>query len=127
MIIVNRFLPLRGFSALNICGLILVRRGSPFTSADLRHERIHTRQQRELLFLPFFLLYSLEWLFRLLQTGHPFRSSSLLRAYLSISFEREAYSHQHDPRYLSRRPPFAWRHYFRDGDNQNRRPSGAHS
>ena len=123
MIIRNRFLPFGSFLAINLCGLIFVRRGRSFTPTDLNHERIHSRQQRELLYLPFFLFYLLEYLFRLLQTFLPDKnqeasplnhasSSRFLRAYFRVSFEREAYTCQSDPDYLSRRHPFAWRHYF---------------
>ena len=78
MIIRNRLIPFGSFLAINLCGLIFVRRGHAFTPTDLNHERIHTRQQLELLYLPFFLLYLLEWLFRL--CAEPRR---LWRRYLS--------------------------------------------
>ena len=78
-----------------------------FTDADLRHERIHTRQMLELLVLPFYLIYLAEWLVRFVRLRHP------LRAYLAISFEREAYAHQSDPTYLRRRPRYAWLRYWR--------------
>ena len=100
--IINRIIPFRGFTAINLFGLIFVRQGMSFTAVDLRHERIHTRQMLELLVVPFYLWYCLEWLFRLLQTRSPFR------AYLSISFEREAYAHQSDPDYIRHRRHFAW-------------------
>ncbi|MCR4993784.1 MAG: hypothetical protein K6A32_00105 [Bacteroidales bacterium] len=100
--IVNRFIPFRGFTAINLFGLIFVRKGMPFTAADLRHERIHTRQMLELLVIPFYMFYVLEWLVRLVQ------HRNLLRAYLSISFEREAYKHQHDSDYLAHRRHYAW-------------------
>lgn len=35
----------------------------------LRHELIHCKQQLELLYIPFFLLYLLEFLVRWIQTG----------------------------------------------------------
>lgn len=137
MIIRNSLIPFGSFLAINLCGLIFVRRGYTFTPTDLNHERIHTRQQLELLFLPFFLLYILEWLFRLLQTfftsspktlhpspftnnpspftlnQEPFTKNPFLRAYYRISFEREAYIHQSDPDYLLHRPLFAWFRYLR--------------
>jgi hypothetical protein len=137
MIIRNSLIPFGSFLAINLCGLIFVRRGYTFTPTDLNHERIHTRQQLELLFLPFFLLYILEWLFRLLQTfftsspqtlhpspltnnpspftlnQEPFTKNPFLRAYYRISFEREAYQHQTDLDYLSHRPLFAWFRYLR--------------
>lgn len=73
-----------------------------FTEDDLRHERIHTRQMLELLILPFYLWYGIEWLLRLVQTR------SALRAYLRLSFEREAYAYQSSPDYLKHRRPYAW-------------------
>lgn len=72
----------------------------------VNHERIHTRQQMELLFIPFYLLYILEWLIRLLQ----YRNHR--QAYLNISFEREAYSHGNDLEYLKNRKKYAWLKYL---------------
>ena len=104
--IVNRFIPFRGFTAINLFGLIFVRRGMTFTDVELRHERIHTRQMLELLVLPFYLWYVLEWLVRFIVTRDAFR------AYRSISFEREAFAHQSDPDYLHRRRHFVWLRYY---------------
>lgn len=63
----------------------------------LNHEKIHIRQQMELLIIPFFLWYGLEFLFRLLQYGN----SKL--AYLNISFELEAYQNEKNLHYLKQR------------------------
>ncbi len=106
MQIVNSFIPFRTFAAVNIFGLIFVRRGNKFTDDDLRHELIHTRQMRELLYVPFYIVYGIEWLVRLIQYRKP------LRAYLNISFEREAYVHQSDTDYLKTRRHYAWRKYL---------------
>ena len=107
MLIWNRFLPFGSFTAINLFGLILVRKGKSFTSSDMLHERIHTRQMRELLYLPFYLLYICEWFFRFLQTRN------FLLAYFNISFEREAYDHQNEPDYLTSRACYAWFRYLR--------------
>ena len=127
LLIHNRFLPFGPFLAINLFGIIFVRKGRAFAPVDLNHERIHTRQMRELLYVPFYLIYIAEWLVRLAQTflpareagtsapaNHPARreASRLLRAYHRISFEREAYTHQSEPSYLSNRAPWAWRHYL---------------
>lgn len=64
----------------------------------INHEKIHLRQQLELLVLPFFFIYIVEFLIRLLQ----FRSWKL--AYRNISFEREAYGNEKDLDYLKTRP-----------------------
>ncbi len=64
----------------------------------VNHEKIHLRQQLELLIIPFFMLYSFEFLMRLIQ----YRNWKL--AYKNISFEREAYTKEKDLEYLKTRP-----------------------
>lgn len=105
-IITNRWLPLPGFSAINLCGLIFVRPGTRISREVLNHELIHTRQQWEMLVVPFYVWYVTEWLLRLAwcRNWH--------RAYSQISFEREAYRHQRDLRYLQHRRLFAWMRYL---------------
>ncbi|MBQ9637766.1 MAG: hypothetical protein IJV36_07755 [Prevotella sp.] len=102
-IIYNRLLPFRRFDAINICGILFCRRGVNVSAELLRHERIHTAQMLELLVVGFYFCYLLEWLVRLPLPG---------RAYLHISFEREAYAHMHDPDYLQHRHRFAWLKYL---------------
>ena len=102
-IVRSRWLPFKGFTAINLMGVLFVRPGVYLSERLLRHERIHTAQMREMLFLPFYIFYLMEWMVRLLRRGN---------AYRSISFEREAYDNEHDAGYLDRRPPFAWRHYL---------------
>lgn len=72
----------------------------------LNHECIHLRQQLELLVLPFFIWYGLEFMIRLLQ----YRNRYL--AYKNISFEREAYSNETDLEYLQSRPVFRFAKYL---------------
>ena len=99
MVIHVRKLPFGGdFLAINLCGLIFALRD--LSPEELNHERIHTAQQRELLFLPFFLWYAAEWLVLMV------RYRNRMEAYYRIRFEREAYRHQAEPDYLARR-----RHY----------------
>lgn len=102
-IIRNRFIPFKGFVAINLFGVIFVRGNSiRLTHEMLNHEAIHTAQMRELGYIFFYIIYFFEWLVRLMQKGN---------AYRSISLEREAYAHAADPDYLSRRKPYAqWRH-----------------
>lgn len=72
----------------------------------LNHERIHFRQQIELLWLPFFIWYGVEFIIRLIQ----YKSWHL--AYRNISFEREAYHHEADKTYLKHRTFWYFRHYL---------------
>lgn len=71
----------------------------------IRHEMIHARQQFEMLVLPFYAWYLVEWLIRLV--------INYKMAYMSVSFEREAYRNDDVMNYLSNRKPFAWLSYLR--------------
>lgn len=99
-VIYNRFIPFRGFKCINLFGILFVREGCVMTRTDFNHEPIHTAQMKELLYLPFYLLYVLEWLYRLIQL----RDSG--KAYRAISHEREAYDNQCNPDYLTERKPY---------------------
>ncbi|MBD5220311.1 MAG: hypothetical protein HDS72_08815 [Bacteroidales bacterium] len=94
---------------LNLFGTFWARDTSWIDKYVVNHERIHTAQQRELLFVPFYILYVLEWLVRLVQ------ERNLHRAYMRISFEREAYTHGNDLSYLAGRRHYAWRRWLRNG------------
>jgi len=72
----------------------------------INHERIHLRQQLELLILPFYLVYSVEFIVRLIQC----RSWTV--AYQNISFEREAFDNEVHENYLKTRPFWNFIHYF---------------
>ena len=99
-VIYNRLIPFRGFKCINLFGILFVRKGCVMTQTDYNHEAIHTAQMKELLYLPFYLLYVLEWLCRLIQL----RDSG--KAYRAISHEREAYDNQGNPDYLTERKPY---------------------
>ena len=73
----------------------------------INHEKIHTRQQIELLILPFYLWYFTEYLFRLIQ----YRDR--LKAYHNISFEREAYANEKDLSYLKSRSFWSFLKYIK--------------
>lgn len=66
------------------------------------HERIHLRQQLELLILGFYIVYVGEWAYKSLRT------KSGVTAYTNSIFEREAYAHETDLNYLATRKPYAW-------------------
>lgn len=103
-IIYNKFIPFKGFAAINILGIIFAREGAKITERTIRHERIHSQQQKEMLWIFFYLCYLIEWLIRVLFTRDRFSH----KAYSHISFEREAYAHENDESYLSRRKHYAW-------------------
>lgn len=101
-IIYNKFIPFKGFLAMNIFGILFVR-GTEQNINDvvLNHERIHTAQMKELWYLPFYIIYLLEWVVRLFMRGN---------AYRNLSFEREAYGNEKNLGYLATRRRWAmWR------------------
>ena len=101
-VIYNNIIPFPGYKAMNLFGVLFVRKGCTMSEKDINHEAIHTAQMKEMLFIPFYLWYVIEWLVWLVK----FRNSHL--AYRRISFEREAYCHQYNPHYLKKRKHWAW-------------------
>jgi hypothetical protein len=74
----------------------------------LNHERIHLRQQWEMLLIFFLLWYLIEYVYFRFWKKH-----SHFEAYRSISFEREAYQKERDQQYLSHRPMWASFRFFK--------------
>jgi len=71
----------------------------------IRHEKIHWKQQIEMLILPFYLWYLIEYLIRLITDKG--------NAYRSISFEQEAYRNEGDINYMENRKCFGWVKYLK--------------
>lgn len=119
--------PKKGFTALTIIPFVFVRkdRREKYNDTIDRHEHTHGKQQVECLILGavlalslwmlgcgwysliplplFFELYFLEWIIKI-----PFCKFDTERAYMSISFEWEAYAFQTDKYYNRVRNDFAW-------------------
>ena len=77
--------------------LVVRSKSSTKDQVFMNHERIHFKQQQELLIIPFYLWYLIEFLVRLV------RHKSFDTAYRMISFEREAYAQECNLDYLSKR------------------------
>ncbi len=88
----------KNYLAICLFGFIFSIR--PLNTTELNHELIHAAQQKELLYIPFFILYGIEWIILY------FKYKDWEKAYFHIRFEKEAYFHQHDYNYLNHR-----RHY----------------
>ncbi|MEJ5053095.1 hypothetical protein [Sphingobacterium sp. MYb382] len=73
----------------------------------LNHERIHLTQALELLVVPFYLWYFIEFFI------HYIAVRDMRKAYFRISFEREAYSREHDLAYLQQRKLWAFWSYLK--------------
>ena len=101
-IIYNNLIPFKGFAGINLFGVLFVRKGVTVNHRMINHERIHSAQMKELLFIGFYVLYLLEWIIRLFQYRFKWHT-----AYRNISFEREAYFNDFDFSYLTeKRKPY---------------------
>ena len=112
MVIILKKLKRFGVSGMTLYPIIFLR--SKDLKHDIRimnHERIHIRQQIEMLVLPFYIIYLIEYLFgRLKYKSH-------FEAYLNISFEREAFINHNNLKYLKVRNFWEWTRYIRINNN----------
>lgn len=94
MIIFNNWIPFKGYKAIALWPFIFIRNDiKSLNSIDINHKKIHLRQQIELLVIPFYIIYLIEWL-----------------SYKNISFEKEAYSNENNLDYLKTRKLYnQWR------------------
>lgn len=107
MVVVFKHFFYKNYVGLSLWPFIIVKENHHKKDAVLiNHERIHLKQQQELLILPFYFLYVGEWLFRTLLYLNSYR------AYQNISFEREAYANERDSDYLTNRKAFAFFDYI---------------
>jgi len=105
-IIYNNIIPFKGYKAINLFGILFVRKGATIKEKDINHECIHTRQMQEMLFIPFYLWYVIEWLIKL------FIYKNSHTAYRNISFEKEAYGNEQIFSYLDIRKSYSWFKYL---------------
>jgi hypothetical protein len=107
IVLVSKYLTPRGFRGLTLFPFVfLSSEKDKQNEILLHHERIHLRQQLELLVLPFFIWYGIEFLIRL------FHFKNVNLAYKNISFEREAYANEKDLYYLEQRSFGSWYSYL---------------
>lgn len=85
-----------GIRALAFFPFIIIPSTTIIDDVLINHEKIHLRQQLELLVLPFHIWY----LIALYRVG-----------YLQIKFEREAYANENNLNYLKNRKPYSFMKY----------------
>ena len=108
-VIVAKYLIPKGYSGMAIFPFILLgERKDVSNIVMLQHEKIHLRQQLELLILPFFIWYGIEYVIRLLQ----YKNKDM--AYRNISFEREAYANESQKDFLKERRFWNFLNYLKE-------------
>ncbi len=106
MVLVFKHLFRKNYVGLTLWPFIIVKENTYKEDAELiNHERIHLKQQLELLILPFYIWYLAEWLFRTLLYLDSYR------AYQNISFEREAYANEGNLDYATTRKAYGFLNY----------------
>lgn len=100
------YLTFRFAAGITLFPFVLIAPHVPLNRRLLVHERIHLQQQAELLVIPFYILYLLEYV-----SGR-LRRKTHYQAYRAISFEREAYENDSNPRYLDQRKAWSWLKYL---------------
>lgn len=107
MIFISKYLVPKGYTGITIFPFVFLKtkqlRGNQVL---INHEKIHLKQQLELLIVPFYVFYVFEFLIRLLQ----YKKWQL--AYKNISFEREAYGNQNNLEYLKNRKIWSFLKYL---------------
>ncbi len=107
MVLVFKYIVPNGFTGISLFPFVFVKHAVLKTNARfINHERIHLRQQVELLILPFFIWYAVEFVIGYM------KYRSWHRAYRNISFEHEAYEHEGNLDYLSKRPFWNFMRYI---------------
>jgi hypothetical protein len=98
MVFISKYIVPKGYAGITLYPFVFLRNKTlKYNAVLLNHERIHLKQQLELLIFPFYIWYGLEFLCRFIQY------KNWQMAYRNISFEKEAYLNEKNLQYLKRR------------------------
>ncbi len=107
MILVFKHVFYKNYVGLSLWPFIILKNDTLKSDPVLiNHERIHLKQQLEMLVLPFYAVYLLEWLLRSLY------HRDLYLGYRNVSFEREAYCNEQNLGYPRQRRAFGFITYL---------------
>ncbi|PQJ72165.1 hypothetical protein [Polaribacter butkevichii] len=107
MILIFKHIVPNGFVGITLFPFIFLKNKKLKEDKTLiNHEKIHLKQQAELLIIFFYLFYGLEWIFKF------FKHKNGYLAYKNLSFEREAYQHEKDFNYIKNRKFWAFINYL---------------
>ena len=99
LLIVSKYLLPKGYRGITLFPFVIVReKKDSKDQVVINHERIHLRQQLEMLVLLFYLVYFLDFIVQIIRYRNKYE------AYRNICFEREAYENEKDLDYLKSRP-----------------------
>lgn len=87
--------------------IILVEKKCLKDNVLINHEKIHLRQQLELLLIFFYIWYVIEYYYWFIVLKDKYL------AYRNICFEKEAYAHEQSQNYLKTRRPWSFWKYIK--------------
>lgn len=93
---------------MNLFGILLVRKEfkGKLTDIDINHEKIHSAQIKELLYIFYYPIYLICWIIEIIRP--PYRT-----AYHDTCFEREAYANEMNLHYMQKRKLWAFMKYWK--------------
>ncbi|ADV48130.1 hypothetical protein Celal_0796 [Cellulophaga algicola DSM 14237] len=107
MILVSKLFFVKNYVGLTLWPFIIVKDDALKDDIVLiNHEKIHLKQQIELLVVFFYIFYLLEWAIRCICYLNSYK------AYKNISFEREAYANEKNLNYPKARSAFSFIKYL---------------
>ncbi|MCF8714010.1 hypothetical protein JM658_04145 [Joostella atrarenae] len=108
MILIFKYIFPKRYVGLTLWPIIILKENNLRQDEVLiNHERIHLKQQLELLIIPFYIWYTFEWIIGIIK----FRNFN--EAYRNISFEKEAYQNERNLNYLNKRSIWGFLHYLK--------------
>ncbi|CAH8285342.1 hypothetical protein EV196_10128 [Mariniflexile fucanivorans] len=111
MILISKYLVPKGYLGLTCYPFVFLKTEDlKLDSVLINHEKIHLRQQIEMLVFPFYIIYGIEFVIRFMQY------KNWHTAYKNISFEREAYINEGHLDYLKQRKFWDFLKYLRSND-----------
>lgn len=102
MIIYNKTLPFGPYKALAIWPFIFAKK--KLDHIDINHEKIHHRQQLEMLLIFFPLMLGIDYVIKRIKYKEKY--------YRNLAIEREAYDNEFNLYYLKTRPFLNWIKYL---------------
>ena len=112
ILVKNKWFPFGNYKAINICGIVFYK-GDNLSDKTINHEKIHTKQMIELLFIFFYLWYGIEYL--IIRLFHKKQND----VYHDVSFEEEAHNNDDNLNYIDTRKHYAWFKYIKIKSNNN--------
>ena len=106
-IIVSKYLIPKGYAGMTVFPFIILKSNYLLENkVTINHEKIHIRQQLELLIIPFYVLYFGNMLINY------YKYRNFQKAYRNIIFEREAYTNEKNLDYLQSRSFWGFTKYL---------------